>query len=165
MVEAKDALHVKPRAWFTAWHAELAWMVSEATETGKETVEAISSESTVPDAVKVAARKVDVGDSAQAHFDHPQKMRRISSNTTCANPNQVPIEIPASSPASDQPMDVEQHGAVTAVKRSSEQTQGSPAERRRCELMAHSTCSARGTTSAYTSVLGRDDGRFASARL
>ena len=55
--------HVKARAWFTASHAELAWeglvRDSQAPETDQQTVETSSTESTVPDSVKVAARKVD----------------------------------------------------------------------------------------------------------
>ena len=85
-VEAKDALHVEAPAWFTAWQVTLAWQDLFATlkrqkQTSKLLKYAVPSpQCQMPD---------KVGDSAQRHLDQPHKMRRITTEATSANPNQV----------------------------------------------------------------------------
>ena len=77
MVEAKDALHVKPRACFTAWHAELAWKVLFVTPKRQKQASGLmkhpgpSPQCQMP--LKLPREKLPMGTRGR-HLDHPQEI-------------------------------------------------------------------------------------------
>ena len=107
-VDAKDVLHVKARAWFTAWRAEFdfrPWLVSM--KGNRQTNKKLKLPSSGP---------TESPRTTKAHLDQPQKMRRIITKTTLADPIQMPTETLGSSSAPNPSVEVEQSGMVGRPK-------------------------------------------------